>query len=72
MKNNSKLTKLREQTQQITAVNKQRFSLTLTFAIIVFVVLVCALGLAALAIHILSVTGVMGGFDDEISIGTYI
>ena len=72
MSKTGKLKKVREQTQQIAAVNKQRFSLTITFAIIVFVVLASAIGLAALAIYIFSMTGVIGGFDDEISVGTFI
>ncbi len=72
MRKEDKLNKVKQQTQQIAAVNKQRFSLTLIFAVIVFVVLLSAVGLAALAIYIFSLTGVSGGFDDEITVGNFI
>lgn len=72
MSRNSKLGKVREQTQQMAVVNKQRFSLTLIFAIIVFVVIIAAVGLASLAIYIFSITGLTGGFEDEISVGSFI
>ena len=72
MSRGEKLNKVKEQTQQIATVNKQRFSLTLTFAIIVFVVIVSAVGLASLAIYIFSLTGLTGGFEDEISVGAFV
>lgn len=72
MSRNDKLSKVKQQTQQIAAVNKQRFSLTMTLAIIVFVVIVLAVGLASLAIYIFSLTGLTGGFSDEMSVGAFI
>lgn len=51
---------------------KQRFSLTFTFAIIVFVVLLAAIAFGVLLLYIFSLTGVIGGFDDELSLGTLL
>ena len=72
MSKTGKLEKVKAHTQQIAAVNKQRFSLTITLAIIVFVVIIAAVGLASLAIYIFSLTGLTGGFEDEISVGAFI
>lgn len=72
MSSGKKLEKVKEQTHQIAVVGKQRFSLTLTFAIIVFLVIVSAVGLASLAIYIFSLVGWTGGFEDEISVGAFV
>ena len=49
----------------------RRMSLTLLFSLVVFVILLVAIGLAVLAVHILMWTGVIRSVDDDIDI-TYI
>lgn len=47
---------------------KQRFSLTLLFALVVFCILVAAIGLAAVTVYILVLLKVFGGTAEEIKI----
>ena len=49
----------------------RRMSLTLLFSLVVFIILLVAIGLAVLAVHILMWTGVIRSVDDDIDI-TYI
>lgn len=51
---------------------KQRFSLTITLGMITFCILLAAVGMALLAIYIFSEVGLIGGYDDEFSIGTIL
>ncbi|MBQ9071235.1 MAG: HAMP domain-containing histidine kinase [Clostridia bacterium] len=54
------------------AKSKQRFSLTFTFATVVFIVLLAAILFAAILLFVFSKTGVIGGFEDELSLGTIL
>lgn len=51
---------------------KFRFSLTITLSLFAFCILVSAIGLAALGVYILSVTGAITGVDGELQTGTLI
>lgn len=53
--------------------NRRRFSLTLAFSVIVFLVLIAAVIFGTIALSVLYWTGVISGFDDnQISIGTLL
>lgn len=52
--------------------NRRRFSLTRVFAFIVFVVLIAAVLFGALAISVLTWAGVISGFNDQLSLGTFL
>ncbi len=51
---------------------RRRFSMTVTFSVIVFCVLLAAVACGALVLYILTKTGVIGGFDDQLSFGTLL
>ena len=51
---------------------RRRFSLTLFFTIVVFCVLLAAVGLAATAVYVFSEIGVIGGMDEEFSLSTIL
>ncbi len=51
---------------------KQRFSLTLSLGMITFCILLTAVGMALLAVYIFSEVGIIGGFDEDFSIGTIL
>ena len=52
--------------------NRRRFSLTRVFAFIVFVVLIAAVLFGALAISVLTWAGIISGFNDQLSLGTFL
>ena len=52
--------------------SRSYFSLTLLFAVFIFVVLLAAIAFSTALVYLFSETGVISGQDDEISIGTVV
>ena len=52
--------------------NRKRFSLTLGFSVIVFIVLIASVAFGTLALSILTWTGVINGFEDQLSFGALL
>ena len=52
--------------------NRRRFSMTVTFSVIVFCVLLAAVACGALVLYILTKAGVIGGFNDQLSFGALL
>ena len=52
--------------------NRRRFSMTLVFSVIVFLVLIAAVVFGVLALSTLYWTGVISGFEDQLSLSTFL
>lgn len=52
--------------------NRRRFSMTSAFSIIVFLVLMAAVAFGVIVLSILTWVGVISGFEDQLSLGTFL
>ena len=72
MKKNKTIERIEQISVRINEERKQRFSLTLFFTVVVFCVLLVAVGLAAAAVYVFTVVGIIGGLNEEISLTTIL
>lgn len=72
MKKNKAIEKIGQIGVRFYTERKQRFSLTLFFTIVVFCVLLVAVALAATAVYVFTVVGVIGGIEEEFSLTTIL
>ena len=57
---------------KIRLVRKQRFSLTILFAMVVFAVILAAIAIAAAAVYIFAATGIFSSDGQSIDLGTTV